>query len=485
MTSGAFPAPGETIGPYRVERRIGGGGMGVVFEAVDEHLNRTVALKVISPHLAENPDFRARFTREARAQASLDSPHVVHVYASGDDGGRLWLASQLIPDGDLGAMLGRYGAPPVRLALDLIAQVADGLADAHAAGLVHRDIKPANVLLRRRGDTFTAYLSDFGIARQVDGELTVSSQAVVGTPSYMAPELHTGGIADVQSDVYSLGCLLWACLSGQAPFGGTSDYQIVSAHLEQPVPQLPDDAPLAIGVNAVLRRAMAKEPANRYQSADTMRDELRRMLTSPLPAAAPPNTAPGAAWAPAPSEPPPPPDAGPRSRKAVAPSPARNRPLALGAGVLVLVLVLGAGVAYRLTRDDGVDQPNGSPDPTSSAATPTRSPSVSPTVSPSVSPSASPSGSGYQVKQGDEEKAVESFAATLVEEGTVNQEQANCLAFQVIRTVGLQRMVDIGMFDEQMNFLNIDLAEHPEVKDAIASAAIACIAPSASSQSAG
>ena len=464
MTSGAYPAPGETIGPYRVGRRIGVGGMGVVFEAVDENLNRAVALKVISPHLAENPDFRTRFTREARAQASLDSPHVVHVYASGDDDGRLWLASQLIPDGDLGAMLVRYGAAPTRLAFDLMAQVADGLADAHAAGLVHRDIKPANVLLRRRGDSFTAYLSDFGIARQVDGEQTVTSQAVVGTPSYMAPELHTGGTADVQTDIYSLGCLLWACLSGRAPFGGTSDYQIVSAHLEQPVPQLPDDAPLAAGANAVLRQAMAKDPAERYQSAAAMRDELRRVLASgPPPGSAPPNAPPGPVWAAASSDPTPRADEG---------SSSRSRTIALVAGALVLLLVVVAGVVYRLSRDTETERPTGSSDPSSSA------PTTAGSTSPSESPSGSESGPGYQVQQGDQEKAVASFAATLVDEGTVDQDQADCLAFQVIQTVGLQRMVDIGMFDEEMNFLNIDLADHPDVKDAIASAAISCIAPS-------
>jgi serine/threonine-protein kinase len=217
VTSG-YPREGETIGHYRVGPRLGGGGMGVVFEAMDQNLDRPVALKVIAPELAEDAEFRARFTREAQAQASLDSRHVVHVYAHGEDAGRLWIATQLVPDGDLRTMLSSYGAPPASVAVDLITQVADGLADAHAAGLVHRDIKPANVLLRRRADGgYTAYLADFGIARQVDGEHTRTSHATVGTPSYMAPELHTGGRPGVASDVYSLGCLLWATLTGQAP----------------------------------------------------------------------------------------------------------------------------------------------------------------------------------------------------------------------------------------------------------------------------
>jgi len=437
--------------------------MGVVFEAVDENLNRAVALKVISPHLAEDPEFQARFAREARAQASLDSPHVVHVYASGEDDGRLWLASQLIPDGDLGAMLGRYGAPPIELALDLMAQVADGLADAHAAGLVHRDIKPANVLLRRRETSFTAYLSDFGIARQVDSSQTATSQAVVGTPSFMAPELHTGGTADVRSDIYSLGCLLWACLSGKAPFGGASDYQVVSAHLEQPVPQLPPDSPMATGANAILRRAMAKDPAERYESSAAMRDELRSLIAAGAQAAAPPSVPPPPAWAAASSDAPVAPELA--SGRA---SPSRN--LGVVVGVLVLVLLVASGAAYAILRDD--DRKATSSD--SSPSAPTTSPTTSPT---SPDGTTSPSDSGYQVKEGDEDKAIASFSAALVEQLDVTEEQADCLAFQVIRTVGLQRMVDIGMFDEDMKFLDADLAEHPDVKEAINVAVLTCLQP--------
>ena len=162
-----------------------------------------------------------------------------------------------------------------------MAQVAEGLADAHAVGLIHRDIKPANVLLRRRENSVQAYLGDFGIARQVGAEHTHTGTSTIGTPSYMAPELHTGGKAGVETDVYSLGCLLWATLSGRAPYAGTSEYQIVTAHLEQPVPQLPEDGPLATEVNRILRTAMAKDPAERYSSAADLRDDLRQARTLP------------------------------------------------------------------------------------------------------------------------------------------------------------------------------------------------------------
>ncbi len=128
------PAPGSLLGPFRVGERLGVGGMGVVFTALDTQLNRQVALKVITPYIADEPDFRARFIREAQTQASLDSPHVVQVYSFGEADGRLYIASQLIPDGDLGQMLARHGRPPARIAVNLISQVADGLDTAHDAG---------------------------------------------------------------------------------------------------------------------------------------------------------------------------------------------------------------------------------------------------------------------------------------------------------------------------------------------------------------
>ncbi len=270
-----YPAPGEMIGPYRIERTLGGGGMGVVFAALDIGLNRPVAIKVIAPHLADDHEFRTRFTREAQALAALDSAHVVHVYTYGEVDGRLYIATQLIPDGDLAARLQKYGAPSLPIALDLIAQVATGLADAHAAGLIHRDIKPANVLLRHRHDSHQAYLSDFGIARRAGSE-TMTGSGVAGTPSYMAPELHTAGTAGVESDVYSLGCLLWAAVTGTAPYRGTSDYQIATSHFVEPIPQLSGDSTVIVETNRILRKAMAKQPEDRYASAAAFRDDLRR-----------------------------------------------------------------------------------------------------------------------------------------------------------------------------------------------------------------
>ena len=237
------------VGPYRLVRELGRGGMGVVFEAVDDALDRRVALKLVAPRLAAVPGFRERFTREAQAQASLDSPHVVAVFAHGEIDGRLFLATQLIPGGDLGALLRERGGLPAVVATDLVGQVAAALADAHAAGLVHRDVKPANVLLRTRENGFTAYLTDFGIACRV-GAPGAQGAGLVGTPSYTAPELFAGDSPSPASDVYSLGCLLRAALGPSRR----------SRRLDR-----------------VLRTALATDPSARYPDAGAMRDELRAL----------------------------------------------------------------------------------------------------------------------------------------------------------------------------------------------------------------
>ncbi|GAA4818691.1 serine/threonine-protein kinase [Nocardioides caeni] len=280
------PAPGARIGRFLIVEQLGQGGMGVVYRAMEENLGREVALKVISPHLAHDADFRERFTREARAQASLESAHVVAVYAHGEEDGNLYIASQLIPGGDLGQLIRGSGTLPVAQALEIIEQVASGLADAHDAGLVHRDIKPGNVLVRRRPGALRAYLADFGIARRINAAATRLTSSTAGTPSYMAPELHGGAVAGPTTDIYALGCVLWVALTGRPPYQGVSEYQLVAAHVREPVPQLPGTSPMVNAANRILRTAMAKEAAERYQSAAEMRADLQAALRLPATAAA-------------------------------------------------------------------------------------------------------------------------------------------------------------------------------------------------------
>jgi len=280
-SAGGYPVPGARIGRFRIVEQLGQGGMGVVYRAVEENLGREVALKIVAPLYAHDPEFQERFSREARAQASLESAHVVAVYAHGEEDGYLYIASQLIVDGDLGQLIRTAGVPPLVDALSVIEQVATGLADAHDAGLVHRDIKPGNVLVRIRGNAVRAYLADFGIARRMDAASTRFGSSAVGTPTYMAPELHGGAVASFVTDVYSLGCLLWVALTGTPPYTGKSDYQIVAAHVNQEIPQLAGTSPMVQAANRILQRAIAKEPSERYPTAAAMRADLQAALRLP------------------------------------------------------------------------------------------------------------------------------------------------------------------------------------------------------------
>jgi hypothetical protein len=302
VSAGGYPVPGSRIGRFRIVEQLGQGGMGVVYRAVEENLGREVALKIVAPLFAHDPEFRERFSREARAQASLESAHVVAVYAHGEEDGFLYIASQLVVDGDLGLLIRTAGVPPLVDALSVIEQVATGLSDAQDAGLVHRDIKPGNVLVRIRGNAVRAYLADFGIARRMDAASTRFGSSAVGTPTYMAPELHGGADASFVTDVYSLGCLMWVALTGSPPFTGQSDYQIVAAHVNDPIPQLVGTSPMVAATNRILQLAMAKEPSQRYPTAAAMQADLQAALRLPhTPGAAVPQQSGGTAIRPVPS----------------------------------------------------------------------------------------------------------------------------------------------------------------------------------------
>lgn len=284
------------IGRFRVVEQIGQGGMGVVFRAVEENLGRHVALKVIAPVYAHDPDFRRRFNREARSQAALDSSHVVAVYAHGEESGYLYIASQLIPDGDLGQLLRARGVPPMVDALQIIQQVASGLSDAHRAGIVHRDIKPGNVLVRMDDHSVRAYLADFGIARRIDAEVTSVGPKAIGTPLYMAPELWAGAPADTSTDVYALGCVLWETVTGRPPYSGQHEVQLLTAHTTHPVPQLGGEGPAVGAVNHILRTSMAKNPRHRYPSVDAMRADVLVAMRIPPETRPVPTPSPWRSW---------------------------------------------------------------------------------------------------------------------------------------------------------------------------------------------
>ncbi|WP_158296639.1 serine/threonine-protein kinase [Nocardioides albidus] len=266
------------MGRYHLLEVLGRGGMGTVWRAHDPQLERDVALKVINPALAQDDEFRERFRREAVVLSRMDSAHVVAVFDHGEQDGAPYLVTQLVRGGDLMAVLRSRGALEPSYAVDLACQVLDGLADAHAIGVVHRDVKPSNVLLRDDGST--AYLCDFGIATSPGGELTRTG-VLVGSSAYMAPERHSGetGTAGVAGDIYSVGCLLWSMLTGTPPYVGT-DAEIAMGHLRGPIPQFPGGGAFVDRLNAVLGRALAKDPRRRYPSAKAMLADLTALRST-------------------------------------------------------------------------------------------------------------------------------------------------------------------------------------------------------------
>lgn len=271
-----LPSEGETFGRYQLRRVLGAGGMGMVYAAHDPVLDREVALKLVVPHLAGDPEFRARFQHEAEVLARLDSDRIVRIFDHGEHEGSLFIVTQLVEGGDLQKLVAGSGPLSPALAVEVVCQVLEGLRDAHAVGVVHRDIKPANVLLRQRHGEVEAFLCDFGIAAAAERGFTRTG-GVAGSLPYMAPERHEGRDATSASDVYAVGCLLWHGLTGSAPYVGT-DVEVAMAHIEGRVPQLPGRDDFSRRTNAVLAKAMAKDPRKRYASAKAMASDLRPLL---------------------------------------------------------------------------------------------------------------------------------------------------------------------------------------------------------------
>ena len=257
---------GALLAGCRIEGVIARGGMGVVYRAVQLDLQRPVALKVITADRAGDPEFRERFTRESRMAAAIDHPNVVPVYAAGEDRGALYIVMRFVPGRDLHALIKDDGPLPAPRAAAIVAQVAAALDVAHAAGLVHRDVKPANVLLAA-GSGDHAYLSDFGLTRTLDPlEPLTDSGSWIGTVDFASPEQLAGERVDSRSDVYSLGCVLYAALTGVPPFPRETVPATLLAHLRDPIPR-----PSATGADQffdrIVARALAKEPDDRYPSA--------------------------------------------------------------------------------------------------------------------------------------------------------------------------------------------------------------------------
>src|SRR3712207_5755612 len=289
--------PGTEIAGYRIESLIGRGGMAVVYRAEDMRLGRKVALKLLTPQLADSEQFRQRFIKESRLAASLDHPNIVPIYEAGEADGQLFIAMRYVIGSDLKGLLAEQGGHlPGDRTLRLFTQIGDALDSAHRAGLVHRDVKPANILVSgqpqstQHGSGDHVYLTDFGLTKRtsdLSGGLTGTGH-FLGTVDYVAPEQIQGRPVGPGTDIYALGCVLYECLTGQLPFHRDDDAALLWAHLVEappPVTGIRPDLPAA--VNAVIARAMAKDPADRYATSGEFVHELVRAVGMPVPASAP------------------------------------------------------------------------------------------------------------------------------------------------------------------------------------------------------
>jgi serine/threonine-protein kinase len=276
--------PGSHIASYQLEDRLGQGGMAVVFRAYDSRLDRRVALKLMAPGFSDDDAFRQRFIQESRAAAAVDNPHVIPVFEAGEADGVLFLAMRLVRGGDVRSLIDRNGPLPPARAAEIVAQVASALDAAHARGLVHRDVKPANMLLEvapgaDRPDH--VYLSDFGLTKTslAASGLTATGQ-FMGTLEYVAPEQIESRPLDGRCDQYALACSAFEMLCGEPPFRREQSISVLYAHLSEPPPrirlrrsELPDD------IDAVLAKALAKAPADRYATCGEFASALRGALS--------------------------------------------------------------------------------------------------------------------------------------------------------------------------------------------------------------
>lgn len=326
------------FGHYRLQKLIGRGGMGEVYQAYDTKTDRVVALKVLPHSMATDETFQARFRRESQAAAGINDPHVVPIHGYGEIDGRLYLDMRLIEGRNLGTMLQETEKPlGAAFAVTVVEQVANGLDSAHRLGLIHRDINPSNILITGRD---FVYLIDFGLARTAGEKGLTTAGSTLGTLAYMAPERFEGGEVDARSDIYALTCVLYECLTGARPYPAESLEQQIAGHMVSPIPRPSDVDPRLAAFDEVIAKGMAKKPAQRYQSAGELAQAAKRALNAPARRT------------------------GSSSRHAARPERATPRRglIVAGAGVLVAALVLVGIWVWAPWRDRGPGLPEGAVD---------------------------------------------------------------------------------------------------------------------------
>jgi eukaryotic-like serine/threonine-protein kinase len=263
-------------GRYRLEAKLGSGGMSTVYLARDQTLDRQVAVKVMHREMSEQPEQLERFRQEARAVAKLSHPNVVSVIDAGEDGGHPYIVFEYVEGETLKQRIGRDGALDPQEAIAYAIEIARGLSVAHARKMVHRDIKPQNILIDAEG---RAKLTDFGISRQLEQDGMTATGRVLGTTDYVAPEQAMGRGADPRSDIYSLGVVLYEMLVGQVPFQADSQVGVAMKHVNEELPDVQRRRPeVSAAVALVVERSTAKDPAQRYQQVGEMIDDLSTAL---------------------------------------------------------------------------------------------------------------------------------------------------------------------------------------------------------------
>jgi serine/threonine protein kinase len=263
--SGEVLGPGARVGPYVLEEMLGQGAMGVVYRAEHELHGHAVALKILRESLSENDLYRRRFEREARVATEVEHENLVPILEAGEMAGRHYLAARYVSGRTLAARLDAEGPLAVEDVLRLVGELGAGLDALHHRGIVHRDVKPSNVMLDEDG---RAMLTDFGLAKGPAYTVLTKPGQLVGTVDYIAPELVRGEAASPASDLYALGCLVFACIAGTPPFAATNPFEVTVAHLGEDPPDpcaARQDAPAGLG--AAVLEALAKEPASRPRSA--------------------------------------------------------------------------------------------------------------------------------------------------------------------------------------------------------------------------
>jgi len=270
---------GKSLGQYQIIEPIGSGGTAQIYRAYQASVKRDVVVKVLSPSFRDEPGFVERFAQEVDVIAHLQHPHIIQVYDFGEQDGDVYIVMAYMRGGTLADLIEKsQGGLPDEETLRLFSLIAKGLDYAHAKGIVHRDLKPNNILMDEDGNP---YLADFGLAKFTEGRIELTNTMMTGTAAYMAPEIAREGKSTKRADIYALGIILFEMLTGELPYQGTTPYKILSAHINQPIPRLHEIRPdLPEAVQEVISTAIAKDPVNRYPTAEGMASALKSAMSA-------------------------------------------------------------------------------------------------------------------------------------------------------------------------------------------------------------